>query len=127
MHKNKTAVINTGKIIFCLAVLLFVAKPFIGFNLLSSAHPPIEIHNILVKCFSKRKPEELKDAELRAAAIQQQLANPPAVLGIAIFLVFLFPFAFKPEGGVTSHFLSDIYYRLQPAECPYLLIGKLSI
>jgi hypothetical protein len=127
MRKNKTAVINIGKIIFSLAVLLFVAKPFIGFSIIGSGHPPKEIHSILVKCFSKRKPEDLKDAELRAAAIQHQLTNPPAVLGIAIFLVLLFPFAFKNRDGITRQFLDDIGYRLQPGEQLYLLTGKLSI
>ncbi|MBV8390866.1 MAG: hypothetical protein JO080_13770, partial [Mucilaginibacter sp.] len=64
------------KILFALAALLFIAKPFLGFEM-ANRHFKTDIsHNILVKSFSKRKPESLEDADKNAKQIQHQLSNP---------------------------------------------------
>ena len=68
------------KIFFAFAALLFISKPFFGFEV-ANRHFKIPIsHNILVKSFSKRKPESFEDADKNARQVQQQLSNPLMVL-----------------------------------------------
>jgi len=119
----------TAKIFFFLAATLFIAKPFLGFSIFSAGSPTIEIHNILVKSFSKRKPEDLNDAKEKAASIRQQLTNPPVVLFLAItaLLGFIFPLAFKRGNSISYSFLNDLKLSFIPAAQPYLLTGKLII
>jgi hypothetical protein len=115
--------------VFFLAVLLFIAKPFIGFSAISNKKEHIAKHSILVKAFSKRKPEDLRDAELKKAALRVMLNNPPAkiLVSITILLGVLFPLLFQVIALVTGSYLNRIRYSLIPAEHPYLLTGKLSI
>lgn len=117
------------KIFFAFAALLFIAKPFFGFEFASN-HFKIHIsHNILVKSFSKRKPENLEDADKSAAQIHQQLSNPLMVLlsSISLLLLSLLPTLFKPLRKVTDRVLSDIRFSLLPPEPAYLLSGQLII
>lgn len=115
--------------IFSLAVLLFIAKPFIGFATLAGKKEHISSRNILVKCFAQRKPEELRDSETQHAALRVLLTNPPLQLlaSITFLLALLFPFLFRNKAAVTGSILNRIHYSLIPAEHPYLLTGKLSI
>lgn len=115
--------------LFFLGVLLFVAKPFIGFAAISSNKEQITQNSILVKSFSKRKPEDLLDAELKKAALRVMLIEPPVKLlvSIAFLLGLLFPVIFNGPSLVTGSYLNRIHYSLIPAEQPYLLTGKLSI
>lgn len=116
------------KIFFAFAALLFIAKPFFGFEVASN-HFKIRVsHNILVKSFSKRKPENLEDAEKSAAHIHHQLSNPLMVLlsSISLLLLSLLPALFEPI-RITDRILSDIRLSLLPPEPAYLLSGQLII
>ncbi|HTK21351.1 MAG TPA: hypothetical protein VL442_17655 [Mucilaginibacter sp.] len=117
------------KIFFAFAALLFIAKPFFGFEI-SNHHFKIHIsHNILVKSFSKRKPENLEDADRNAAQIHQQLSNPLMVLlsSMSLLLLSLLPALFDPLRKITDRILSDIRLSLLPPKNAYLLAGKLII
>lgn len=115
--------------IFFLAVLFFVAKPFIGFAAIAGNKESITVNSILVKAFSKRKPEDLRDAEIKKAALRTLLLEPPVKLlvSIAFLLGILFPFLFRSAALITGSYLKRIHYSLIPATQPYLLTGKLSI
>jgi hypothetical protein len=121
--------LKTPYTLFYIAVLMFVAKPFIGFSLGNLNSESIEVHSLLLKSFSKRKPDDLSDAETRAAAIHQQLINPPLtlLLSITVLLGFLFPVLFKRSIFTGNSFLNNLKLALIPADQPYLLTGKLSI
>ena len=117
------------KIFFAFAALLFIAKPFFGFEV-ANRHFKIHIsHNILVKSFSKRKPESLEDADKNAKQIYQQLSNPLMVLlsSISLLLLSFLPALFDPLRKITGRILSDIRLSLLPPENTYLLAGKLII
>jgi len=117
------------KIFFAFAALLFIAKPFFGFEVVNH-HFKIRIsHNILVKSFSKRKPENLEDADKNASQIHQQLSNPLMVLlsSMSLLLLSLLPALFDPLRKITGRILSDIRLSLLPPENTYLLAGKLII
>jgi len=119
--------LKTAKVFFCLAVLLFVAKPFIGFSIISFANIPVASNSLLIKSFSNRKPEDLKDAEAKKATIHRLLSNPPAILllTIAALLGLLFTALFK-KISISTRFLNELQAGLIPIQ-PNLLTGKLSI
>jgi hypothetical protein len=112
-----------------LAALLFVAKPFLGFGTFSRHFHPRQVHTILVKSFTKRKPESLQDADANVESIHKLLINPFAVLlsAISILLLTLFPSIFKKGNKITYEFLSQIRFALLPPERAFILAGKLSI
>ena len=117
------------KIFFAFAALLFIAKPFFGFEV-SNRHFKIHIsHNILVKSFSKRKPENLEDVDKSAKQIHQQLTNPLMVLlsSMSLLLLYLLPSLSDRLRKITGRILSDIRLSLLPPENTYLLAGKLII
>ena len=117
------------RLFFTLAALLFVAKPFFGYEVSSREFRPRQVHTILVKSFSKRKPESLDDANASAEKLHQLLINPLAALlsSISFLLLALFPTVFKNGFHITGKVISDIHYALLPAEHTYLLAGKLII
>ena len=119
--------LNTVKIIFCLAVLLFIAKPFMGYVVLASGNGLKQPHSIMVKIFSKRKPEDLEDAKTIAAAIHQKLINPPVSLTLLALLAFVFPFVYKRSGRISYSSLNELNVTLVPIHHPYFLSGKLTI
>jgi hypothetical protein len=116
-------------ILFTIAVLLFVAKPFIGFAALAGKKEHISRQSILIKSFDKRKPEDLHDAETQKAAVRALLLNPPLLplSAIAFLLGFVFPYLFKPTGRISNSFLNSLHYKLIPETQTYLLNGKLTI
>ena len=117
------------KIFFAFAALLFIAKPYFGFQV-TNHHFKIHIsHNILVKSFSKRKPENFEDADKSAKQIQQQLSNPLMVLlsAMSVLLLSLLPALPDSPQKITGRILSDIHLSLLPPENTYLLAGKLII
>lgn len=127
--KSKTVRLKTLYFFFYLAVLMFTAKPFIGFSVIGVNSPLIDSHSILAKSFSKRKPEDLEDSKTKAGAIRQQLTNPPLplLLSIMALLAFLFPFIFKRTNRIGHSLINELKNALVPAAQPYLLTGKLSI
>ena len=117
------------KIFFAFAALLFVAKPFFGFEVTNHRFRIHISHNILVKSFSKRKPESLEEADKNAKHIYQRLSNPLMVLlsSMSLLLLSVLPALFDPLRKITDRILSDIRLSLLPPENTYLLVGKLII
>jgi hypothetical protein len=117
------------QIFFSLAALLFVAKPFFGFGAFNQQSKPRISHTVLVKSFTKRKPESLEDANANVESIHRLLIVPLTVLfsSISVLLLALFPKAFDLAAKITSKILSDIRFALLPPEPAYLLSGKLII
>lgn len=130
---NNSPVLNmrklkSAKIFFSLAVLLFVAKPFLGFSMFSRLHPPSE-ENIFVKAFTKRKLEDPENSNFTAKAIQKKLAEPiqQFVLRFTFLLSTLFPAIFASRADITTGFLKRLKLSLSPYRPTYLLNGKLII
>ena len=117
------------RLFFAFAALLFVAKPFFGFGVTSHQFKLHISHNILVKSFSKRKPESLEDADANVSRLHQQLSNPSMVLlsSLSVLLLSLLPAVFDDVEKITGRILSDIRLSLLPPEHTYLLAGKLII
>lgn len=123
MHSVKTA-----QIFFCLAVLLFIAKPFLGFSMFTRVHPPAA-ENIFIKAFNKRKLEYRAGGSYDISAIQKRLADPvnPLFLPLFFLLGLLFPLIFAPATNITGGLLRRIKLNLSPTKHTYLLNGKLII
>jgi len=123
MHK-----LNSAKIFFCLAVLLFVAKPFLGFTLFSRMHPPAA-KNIFVKAFTKRKLEDPENSSFSASAIQKKLAEPVKYFSLrfAFLLSIIFPCMLCAGADITNRFLRRVRLSLTPQTHSYLLNSKLII
>jgi hypothetical protein len=123
MHSVKIA-----KIYFCFAVLLFIAKPFLGFSMFTRVHPPAA-ENIFIKVFNKRKLEYRAGGSYDISTIQKKLADPvnPLFLPFFFLLGLLFPLVFAPATNITGGLLRGIQLGLSPTEHTYLLNGKLII
>jgi hypothetical protein len=117
------------RLIISIAAMLFVAKPFLGFETVGKHFHPRQVHTILVKSFSKRKPESLQDADANVTALHHLLTNPLVVLLSSIFLLLLtlFPLLFKNVLNITGRLLSDIRTALLPPENACILTGQLLI
>jgi hypothetical protein len=117
------------RLFFTLAALLFVAKPFFGYGAFNQQSKPRISHSVLVKSFTKRKPENLEEADANAEYIHQLLINPLAELlsAISFLLLFLFPQVFRKILNITTRVLSDIHCALLPPEDPCVLVGQLII
>jgi hypothetical protein len=118
-----------SKFLLCFTILMFAAKPFIGFglyNIIIADNGPV---TILVKSFSKRKQEFVDGSHFDIKAVQQRLANPVlfALLLFSCFLNWLFPFGLSRINALAGKTLSDIELKLFPPGHLYLLTGKLII
>jgi hypothetical protein len=115
-------------ILLSVAVVMFAAKPFIGFSICHVTNDDIETA-ILAKAFTKRKQEFVKNSDFDIGAVQRRLANPVVftVLLFSFFLNWLFPVGLSRLNALTGKTLSDIQLRLFPPDHLYLLTGKLSI
>lgn len=116
--------VKTAQLILCIAALLFVAKPFVGFGLAAHLRTPVKT-NILAKVFSKRK---VDDGRSSMNAIQKQLSDPATnlFLRFAFLLAILFPLAFKADELITARFLNQFQLWLQPQQLN-LFTGQLLI
>jgi hypothetical protein len=119
--------LKTYRIFISLAALLFVAKPFLGFTVINRHLHPRQIHTILVKSFSKRKPEV--DATEHLERIRHLLNNPLGnpLSAITVLLLALFPFIFRSFSKLTQSVISDIYHNTNRPVPVYLFSGKLTI
>src|SRR5476649_267984 len=101
--------LKSAKIVFSLSVLLFVAKPFLGFSMFSRMHPPTA-KNIFVKSFNKRKLDFRRDSNYNMASVQQRLAEPvdPLFLAIRILLGLILPAIFAFGINLTNRALLDL-------------------
>ena len=115
--------------IFYLAVLMFIAKPFIGFSLGQTESQLVKSHSILAKSFTIRKPDDLNDAKSKANFLKQRLANPPEHISftIAAILFLLFPLFFYRDVFTGLGFLNSLNSNAFIPENIFLLTGKLTI
>ena len=117
------------QVIFTLAAIVFLAKPFLGFEAFQKITKPRIAHTVLVKSFTKRKPESLHDAYANAIRTRQNISNPPLEL-LASFLLFLTAVFTLISGNtlkLTASVISAFRCLLFPPEPAYLLSGKLII
>jgi hypothetical protein len=116
-------------LLFSLAALLFVAKPFLGFVAFNRLSQPRISHTILIKSFTKRKPESLQEANAKAEGIHQQLSNPALILlsAISILIAALLPALIERFIKLTGRLICEIRTALLPPERACLLAGKLTI
>lgn len=115
--------VKTAQIIFCIAALLFVAKPFIGFGIYCHLKSPGKT-NILVKIFSKRK---IEDDRSSMNAFKKALSERDAnlFLRFASLLAILFPLFFTVEEATGNRLRR---FRLQLLPRPLTLFtGQLLI
>jgi len=119
---------KTAKILFALAVLFFVAKPFLAFSMFNRLNPPSEA-SIFVKSFTKRKLEYVKDSKFDIQTIQKKLADPvnQLLLGFTFLLSLLFPFIALNRISLTNSFLRKVNFSLSPPDDTWLLHGQLLI
>jgi hypothetical protein len=120
--------LKSAKLYLFLAVLLFVAKPFLGFGMFNRAHPPAE-DNIFIKVFSKRKLEFSEDSVFSITDVEKKLANPPlqVLLRFSVLLSILFPAVIIAAAEATSHILKAIRLGLLPRGDTWLFNSKLII
>jgi hypothetical protein len=115
-----------AQLLFFMGALSFVARPFVGFVIFNSHRHPIE-ESILIKIFSKRKPELSEDSNAVYSAIEKKLANP----GLDILPRFgsfqdtLFPAEYGSGARLNTRFLQAVY--LPPARPGWLLYGQIII
>jgi len=116
-----------AKIFFCLGVLLFVAKPFLGFAMVSRIHSTQQ-ESIFVKSFTKRKLEYSENSSFNMTAVQKKLANPDKQVFVlfSCLLGILFP-VFLAGKNITGRFLNEIQLSLSHHRDTYLLNCNLLI
>ncbi|TWI98215.1 hypothetical protein JN11_03294 [Mucilaginibacter frigoritolerans] len=119
---------KTAKIYFSLAVLLLVAKPFLGFGMFSRIHPPAD-ENIFVKAFNKRKQEYSEDSNNDFNTLLKKLAEPAKLffLRFLYFLNILFPAVFAAGISITTGLLNKIRSDLSDGKQVWLLNSTLLI
>ncbi|BAU54587.1 hypothetical protein [Mucilaginibacter gotjawali] len=123
MHQFKIV-----KILFFLAVLFFVAKPFLGFCMFSRLNPPSTV-SIFVKAFTKRKQEYVKDSKFDIQTIQQKLADPAnqLLLGFAFLLSILFPLISSDRVTIGNRYLQRLKFSLSSSPDTWLLNSQFLI
>ncbi|HWZ35502.1 MAG TPA: hypothetical protein VNW51_05045 [Mucilaginibacter sp.] len=115
-----------------LAILMFVAKPFVGFSLRYEHYFKAQHHrapNILVKSFTKRKLEVSEDSESSMTAISKKLADPvmPTIMLLTFALNVFLPRLFCQAKAATYSALAAVVYGLFKSQPLYLLSGRLTI
>jgi hypothetical protein len=117
--------LKTAKWLFAIAVLLFVAKPFIGFAL-NPSNPFIQ-ESILVKSFTKRKHDYVENSAQDAKTIQKRLADPVNQLFLLFSFLFISAIIFDGAFNITARFLQKIRRNLISSPEAWLLDGQLII
>ena len=126
---KKMRSLKSAKIYLCFAVLLLVAKPFLGFSMFNRAHPPAS-ESIFVKAFTKRKQEYTENSKFDIIAIQKKLAQPVNHLFLlySFLLSIIFPQIFVVGNNyATSHLLLKIKLNLSSFGPAYLLNSQFII
>lgn len=120
--------IKSAKIFFFFAVLLFVAKPFIGFSLYSCLNPPVA-SNIMVKAFTKRKQEYVENSGYDVNTVQKKLADPilQFILRFSFLLSILFSAVYASIAGITRRLARITQLVFTPPQRAYLLNSQLII
>lgn len=109
-----------AKIYFCLAAMLFIAKPFVGFAMFNHNHSPAPT-SILVKIFAKRKVESIESSSSNVISHQKKLRENPNLFSLrfCFFLAMFFLAAFHTANGVINGYLRRLLYLL-PCRSGYL-------
>ncbi len=117
-----------AKIYFFCAVLLCVAKPFLGFSMFSRVHPPAA-ESIFVKAFTKRKQEYVKNSSFDIETIAKQLANPVNQLFLlfSCLLSILFPLISSADTGISNRLLYSLKLSASSFRPAWLLNDQLII
>lgn len=117
------------RIFFSLTALLFIAKPFLGFGAFYHHMRPKISYTVLVKSFTKRRPETLEDADEKVRFVHELLSKPMFFIlpAIAFLLATLMPDLPGNLIKLTKSTLSRIINEGSPTGRTYLLTGKLSI
>jgi hypothetical protein len=121
MAKRKIA-----QILFFIGALSFMARPFLGFVIFNGHCHPVE-ESILLKIFSKRKPELSEDSNTGYSAIEKKLANPglDTLPRVDNFLNTLFPAEFGKDTRLSARFLQAVH--IPSARPGWLLYGQIII
>jgi len=116
------------KILFILAALLFVAKPFLGFCIFNGTHHPAKA-SILVKSFTKRKLEYSENGDFNMSSIQKKLADPvnASFPTFAFLLCIIFPAGFTAGLNISNRFLRNLLLGHSLSGQVYLLNSNLKI
>lgn len=117
------------KVIFIVAAILFLAKPFLGFKAFGKVVKPRISYTMLVKSFTKRKPENLEEAYISAQQLHQRIADPPLMLlaGLILPLSLLLSFLLDESVRLTASTISAFRWSTLCPQPAYLLSGKLTI
>ncbi|MES2113389.1 MAG: hypothetical protein V4577_31845 [Bacteroidota bacterium] len=119
--------IKSALISLSFAVLMFVAKPFIGFGAFKQLHQ-IKHISICVKAFSKRKQEYIEGSSLDIQTVLKKLRNPAdsILLTFSALLSIVLPLLSGAE-NIANRILRELEFRLPPTQPYYLLNGNLLI
>jgi hypothetical protein len=84
---------QTYKLILCIAAMMFIAKPFMGFNLYEQLQGSRQENSLIVKIFAKRKPEFLEEATTKNITFQALIKEKGQqfILTLSALLLTLFP------------------------------------
>ena len=113
---------------FCFAVIMLVAKPFIGFNASNRINHLTHL-SICVKAFTKRKQEFIENGSFDVLAVQKKLADPAKQFFFlfSFFLGIILPFVFGIVNDSSNRFLRKLQLSLSSREPAYLLNSALII
>ena len=130
MKESSFACTNKLKIakwFLTIAVVFFVAKPFLGYTIDRSN--PVAPVTILVKSFTKRKLEFAENSKYDIKTVQKKLADPVNQLFLlfSCLLSILFPLIFFGGINITNRFIRNIKLSLSPSPDTWLLNGQLII
>ena len=115
-------------IYFCFAVMMLVAKPFIGFKVFDgTCH--LTHSSICVKAFTKRKQEYVENGSFDIISIQKKLADPfqQFFLLFSFLLGIILPFAVGNSSCISNRFLRKLQLSLSLRQHTYLLNSALII
>ena len=118
--------VKIAKWCFTIAVVLFVARPFLGYTINFSN--PVAAVTILVKSFTKRKLEFVENSKYDIKTVQKKLAEPVNALFLlfSCFLSIIYPLI-EEALSVTGNFIRRLKLSLFPAPDTWLLNGQLII
>jgi hypothetical protein len=119
--------IKSALIFLSLGVLMFVAKPFIGFRVFKEVHH-IKHVSICVKAFTKRKQEYVEGSSLDVQTILKKLKEPLdfTLLNFAVFLGIIMPVVLRLR-NLSNRILQELRDSLSPTRPFYLVNGNLLI
>ncbi len=118
--------LKMAKWFLTIAVVLFVAKPFLGYTIDRSN--PVAAVTILVKSFTKRKLEFVENSKYDIKTVQKKLADPVNALFLlfSCLLSIIYPLI-EEALNVGGNFIRRLKLSLFPAPDAWLLNGQLII